>query len=63
MQVPLPNSLSMATSISKMSGIFHPERHVCVVWGNKTPSREVFLPVTLSHFQTGKNNTKNENIM
>jgi hypothetical protein len=29
--------------IRKMSGMFHSERHVCVVWGNKTPSREVFF--------------------
>jgi hypothetical protein len=30
-------------SIRKMSGMFHSESHVCVVWGNKTPSREVFF--------------------
>jgi hypothetical protein len=29
--------------IRKMSGMFHPERHVCIVWGNKTPSREVYF--------------------
>jgi hypothetical protein len=41
--------------IRKMSGMLHPERHVCVVWGNKTPSRKVLLlPVMVSHFQTGK---------
>jgi hypothetical protein len=31
------------TIIRKMSGMFHSESHVCVVWGNKTPSRDVFF--------------------
>jgi hypothetical protein len=35
--------LSPLSHIRKMSGMFHRERHVCVVWGNKTPSSEVFF--------------------
>jgi hypothetical protein len=47
----------------KMSGMFHLERHVCVVWGNKTPSREVFFQSWFLLSQSEENNTKNENIM
>jgi hypothetical protein len=55
---PAPN-----ISIRKMSGMFHLERHVCVVLGNKTPSREVFFQSWFLLSQSEENNTKNENIM
>jgi hypothetical protein len=49
--------------IRKMSGMFYPERHVYVVWGNKTPSREVFFQSLFLLSPSEENNTKNENIM
>jgi hypothetical protein len=46
-----------------MSGMFHPERHVCVVWANKTPFREVFFQSWFLLSRSEENNTKIENIM